>query len=207
MTNLLSRMDPDVLANTTIIFMGDNGTETNMSDHFSAGRYGTVKHGKGSLYEGGINVPLIIADGSTFLDGQESSWTKGTGRVASPGRIDTNIVETLDLFATVAEIGRGDATSGLDSVSMVPYLKSASASPQRKTISTGTRRAAWDAFGDPGWDVAERGNCYKIIIRDYLTGSETYELYDLRTDRWETNDLNDGSLTLSEALSLVSGCP
>jgi arylsulfatase A-like enzyme len=209
-SNLLSRMDSNVLAQTTIIFLGDNGTEQDITDHFSTNNfpsYGARNHSKASLYEGGINVPLIVADGYTFLHGQESSWRKGRGRVVSPGRFETNIVETLDLFATAAEIGRGDASSGSDSVSIVPYLTSASAFPQRDTISTGTRVNGW-TWGDTGWDVAVRGNCYKIIIRDYLSSSgETYELYDLSTDRWETTDLNDGSLTVSEAYSLLSGCP
>ncbi|HXG49314.1 MAG TPA: GEVED domain-containing protein [Methylomirabilota bacterium] len=204
---LLAGIDPDVLENTTVIFVGDNGTDESITEHFAAIRYGGTSHAKGSLYEGGINVPLVIADGYTFLHGQESPWTKGRGRVVSPGRIETSIVQTMDLFATAADIGRGDKSSGPDSVSLLPYLQSATAPAQRSYMSVGIRPDGW-AFGDPGWDVAYRGECYKLIIRDLLSSSgETYELYDLTADRWESNDLNDGSLTLAEAYALLLDCP
>ena len=202
-TNLLTRIDSNVLANTTIIFMGDNGTESNMTDHFTAARYGSVNHGKDSLYEGGLNVPFIIADGFTFLYGQESPWTKGVGRVVSPGRVETAVVQTMDTFATAAEIGRGDGACGADSVSLVPYLKSASAPSQRDIIYAETRRDTW-SLGGAGWDVAVRDASYKLIVWDYLSSSERYELYDLTTDRWEMNNLWDGSPTGVEILAKLS---
>lgn len=53
---LLANIDDEELDNTYIVFLGDNGTSDNViSAPFKRER------GKYSLYQGGINVPLIIA--------------------------------------------------------------------------------------------------------------------------------------------------
>jgi arylsulfatase A-like enzyme len=67
------------LTNTMIIFLGDNGTPRQViQPPYSASR------AKGTLYEGGIRVPLIVA---------------GAG-VISPNRVSTEVVHCVDLFAT-----------------------------------------------------------------------------------------------------------
>jgi arylsulfatase A-like enzyme len=200
-TRLLAGIDPLELEKTTIIFMGDNGTEGNVtvgdppttvtiSYHFPAGK------NKGSLYEGGVNVPLIIADGYAYLNNnQESPLTPGTimpprGRVDSPGRFETNLVQTMDLFATIAAIGSGDGTSGDDSVSLIPYLNSASASAQRTSVLA-EARSGWSACGNTGWNIAVRNDTHKLHVTNYGSSSESYELYDLTNDRWETTNIWD----------------
>ena len=193
--DLLARIPEDALDQTTIIFMGDNGTPGNISEHF------TTDHAKDSVYQGGVNVPLIIADGYTYRrPGEESPWTKGKGRVVSPNRVELALVQTMDIFATAAEIGRRDATStGVDSVSMVPYLSSASPSPQRDFIFTETRPKDWvptDTWkcGEPGWDVAIRNATFKLIVKNYGSTStvdgeeESSELYNLGADPWEQSE-------------------
>jgi arylsulfatase A-like enzyme len=194
--DLLSGIDSNVLEQTTIIFMGDNGTEgrvtgvnvagtiktVTIGEHFTSLSGVTGNHSKGSLYEGGIYVPLIIADGYSYVHPQQqSSWTKGLGRVASPGRFETAVVQTTDLFASMAKIGRGDASCGVDSVSLLPYLSSSAAAPQRDVIFAET-------YSGGQWDVAVRGESYKLIIRNYCV-SPTYELYHLTSDPWETTEL------------------
>jgi autotransporter-associated beta strand protein len=188
LNDLLSGIDSNALAQTTIILIGDNGTEREITDHFPAG------HNKSSLYEGGINVPLIIADGYTFLHGTQSPWAKGLGRVVSPGRFETNIVQTMDVFATAAEIGRGDASCGVDSVSMVPYLSSAAATPCRAVTFAET-------YSGGDWNVAVRNQTHKLIVTDYCGSAPTYELYDLTTDRWETTIIpEDGTSVIATDL-------
>ena len=52
---LLASLDSETRENTYVIFLGDNGTSSNViSAPFRAGR------AKGTIYEGGVNVPLII---------------------------------------------------------------------------------------------------------------------------------------------------
>ena len=187
LADLLAGIDPAVLEKTTIVFMGDNGTDSGITRHFASG------HAKGSLYEGGVNVPLIVADGYAYLHGVQSPFI-GAGRVIAPGRFETAPVQTMDVFATVAEIGLADATCGADSVSLVPYLRSATPSPQRTAIMAETLDAA-----SGQWDLAVRGPNYKLIVRDY-DGTPSYELYDLVNDRWEATDLLVGGTSLVEAI-------
>ena len=95
---LLNReMSAESLGRTTVIFVGDNGTiKEAASDSFLASR------AKGTPYEGGINVPLVIA-------GARVENTAPTG-----GRESQVLVNTTDLFATVLEL------AGLDVDASVP---------------------------------------------------------------------------------------
>ena len=74
----------DVNSNTVIVFMSDNGTDQVVSS------YGGYR-AKGSPYEGGINVPLIVL-------GERISDTP------LEGTIDTRQVAHVDFFDTLADI-------------------------------------------------------------------------------------------------------
>ena len=53
---LLSSIPQDELENTTIIFIGDNGTPGQVvQSPYSK------QQAKGSLYQGGINVPMVVS--------------------------------------------------------------------------------------------------------------------------------------------------
>jgi arylsulfatase A-like enzyme len=70
-------------------------------------------HAKGTIYQGGIQVPLIV----------RSPWIAP----GVAGTVEDALVCSTDLFATVAEIAQSDPTAwpagaGEDSVSLVPYL-------------------------------------------------------------------------------------
>jgi len=69
---LLDAMPADTLDNTMIVFIGDNGTPRSVIDVAAFER----THGKGSLYEGGMRVPLVVA----------GSWCQSLQRTRS--RID-----------------------------------------------------------------------------------------------------------------------
>jgi len=95
----LDAVDP----NAIVIFMGDNGTAGQATQApFISNR------SKGSVYEGGVNVPLIVRG-----PGVQHGETQG-------------LVGPADLFATVAELAgvniRGGPTVAQDSVSFVPYF-------------------------------------------------------------------------------------
>ncbi|MFT5696548.1 MAG: arylsulfatase A-like enzyme [Myxococcota bacterium] len=84
-------------ARTTVIFVGDNG-----SLKAAAGPGGDPNHGKGTTYEGGVNVPLI------FAGARVASSLGGTPLESQA------LVNTTDLFATVLELG------GVDVAAVVP---------------------------------------------------------------------------------------
>ena len=101
---LVTQLPAGQLQRTTVFFLGDNGTDPCVAGAPFA------PQNKGTLYEGGVRVPLIVAG-------------KGvTGR----GTCDA-LVNTTDLFATVAELARVDLAATLpgvtlDAVSFAPCL-------------------------------------------------------------------------------------
>ena len=101
---LLDTMDPGVASRTTVIFMGDNGTPSHAilppREHLED---------KGTLYEGGINVPLIITGPDVVDAGSEVSA----------------LVHATDVFSTTmhtAGVPRSAFTNQVDGQSLIPYL-------------------------------------------------------------------------------------
>lgn len=88
---------------TTVIIVGDNGTPQQAAlPPFSTDRL------KGTLYEGGINVPFIIS-----------------GNGVTERGVSNGLVNVTDIFRTVAEITRVPMPAGTNydsSVSLVPYM-------------------------------------------------------------------------------------
>jgi arylsulfatase B len=104
---LLSSMTPTVLANTWVIFVGDNGSPPQVvQDPFGS------THAKNTLYEGGVRVPLLIS---------------GPG-VVSPDRESSDLVHAVDLYSTILEMAGIDvaatqpAVKPIDSESLMPQL-------------------------------------------------------------------------------------
>ena len=170
---LLATIDPSVLANTTIIFTSDNATVAEAS-------YPPFlpSHAKIGVYEGGINVPLII---------------KGP-QVVDPGREEDAVVHTVDLFETAMDIAGVDLATALpaghkiDSVSLMPYLTSSSAPDQRKMV-----------FSELFYPVlfpnmyATRNVQYK-----YMRIGPAEQFYDLLADPFEANNLLLGPMSVLE---------
>jgi len=160
------------LTNTTVIFVGDNGTALEViQPPFFTNR------AKGTLYDGGIHVPLIIA---------------GAG-VNNPGRESSALVHCVDLYATILALA-GVNTQTLpahltfDSRSLVPVL--ASTNP-----AVGPRIVLSEYFG-PASDPtvagrAVQGERYKLI--QFRSG--TNEFYHLASDPQELTNLLAGALS------------
>ncbi len=161
---LLSQVGEDKLANTYIIFLGDNGTPNAVvQDPITKGR------AKGSLYQGGIRVPMAISG----------------PMVTQPGRTDA-MVHVLDLFATILELVDVDPKVVVpddrivDSISLVPYL----ADPMRSSLRTLLMSELFDSPTDSD-GKAIRNATHKLIRYD----EGGTELFDLSQDPWEGNDL------------------
>lgn len=165
------------LANTLIVVLGDNGNDGRVAPSGV-----DPSRAKGTVYQAGVTVPMIVSG----------------ARVASPGRAVSAITNSLDLFRTIADVAGVTPSSSvvIDSVSLTPYLSGTSVAPQRSTVLTEVF-----ADGDPAaGDVAIRNARYKLVV---LQGG-TEELYDLVSDPQELTNLNDGSLTLNEQRNLSS---
>lgn len=168
---LLASIPSEVLSRTTVIFVGDNGTPPDIiRPPFDDRR------GKSTLYEGGVNVPLIVY---------------GAG-VENPDRESAALVNTTDLFATTLELATGKSVANLlpptlvhDSISIVPILKDLPDATSRTYAYTElfhpTSSAVERQFG-----YAIRNARYKLIR---LTTLQRDEFYNLEVDPFELNNL------------------
>ena len=165
---LLSSMSQETLANTYIIFLGDNGTAG--WDQPPAPR--DPRRVKMTVYEGGVAVPLIIAGPN--IDG---------GQVRRP------LAHVVDLFSTIIELAGGTAATTvpddtvIDSVSMTPYLLDTNAASLRDWVLTEI------TFGLVP-SRAIRNDRYKLIWRN-----DEQEFYNLDSDPHELNALDLSSLS------------
>ena len=166
---LLKRVD---LTDTTVIFIGDNGTDGPVV----APPYSRTK-AKATMYEGGVRVPLLVA---------------GAG-VVSPKRQVSALVSAVDLFPTILELGGIDpaAIPATDGVSLMPYLQARSHPARRTWIYTEQFTTSYDR----NWQRAIRNSRYKLIER--YDGSR--EFYDLNNDALETKNLLKGTIAKATA--------
>lgn len=179
---LLDSITPDELENTLIIFIGDNGTPNQVLQTYPAGR------GKGTLYQGGVKVPMIVA---------------GAG-VTRFNETEDALVNVVDVFATISELVGGDNHGSVNNSFSFLSLLSDEAAPSRpynlSEIGTSTLEG-----------VAIRNDRYKLIA----LADGTEEFYDLIDDPFEVSELisiglSDGQAAVltelrAEALAQVSG--
>jgi len=179
---LLSSLDPGELANTYIIFMGDNG-----SDRLTISAPYRPSGSKGTTYEGGVEVPLIVA---------------GPGVPA--GSTSEGLVNSVDLFTTIMEMAGIDPTNTIpvgvryDSISIMPYLRDPSLPSIRKWIYadflfTGPKFDTPQALKDR---KAIRNATHKLVLEDGKA-----ELFDMVNDPYENNDLLRGDKRADEVES------
>lgn len=156
---LLDAIPADELENTVIVFIGDNGTPNQVVQ-----RYGKRK-AKGSIYQGGINVPLVISG-------------KNVKRV---NEVEDALTNSTDLFATIAELTGTGTFEINDSKSLVPFFTMDKKKHKDYLYSElGKKNKRGKAI---------RNESHKYIV--YTDGTE--ELYDLTEDPYEKDNLiNDG---------------
>lgn len=174
---LVRKVDELGLRNDTIIvFTSDNGglsvregPDTPPTDN------SPWRAGKGYLYEGGIRVPLIV------------TWQR---RIRA-GSLSHTPVISMDLFATLVELGGLQNRTGLDGVSLQPVLSGKGQLRRRPLFwhyphysNQSINAGDIDKTGQPG--AAIREGDYKLI-EFYQDGH--IELYNLRRDPGERRDL------------------
>ncbi len=175
---LLSSVSPEVMARTTVIFLGDNGAKAAKV----AEEDNDERRGKRTLYEGGIAVPFIVAG----------------ARVAPAlrGTLSDALVDTVDILATVADIA-GVSHASPDSRSLLPLLESPSAPSLRRYGYSEMFRP--DGLGPYRYhDQAIRDQRFKLVRED----CRDTRFFDLRDDPGEQHELLAGA-KLSEEQSLA----
>ena len=162
---LLNSMSAEEKANTVIIFIGDNGTPNQVAQS----PYSRSK-AKNSLYQGGVNVPMVVSG-------------KDVSRINDQ---ENALVHTADLFSTIATIAGVSTNSYENSTSFYPLLSNSLAT-SRDYVYTEISKS-----GITGYAI--RNATYKYI--NYSSGVE--ELYNLSLDAYESSNLIGTNLS-SEA--------
>jgi arylsulfatase A-like enzyme len=164
---LLASLSPETLANTTVIYMGDNGTPGRVAQTYAR------SHAKGSVYEGGVAVPLVIAGANVTRSGQRESA----------------LVSSVDLFATIATLA-GTATDEINDSKNFADLLAGNATPRRAYSYSET-----NANGKDDWTI--RNSRYKLVQQV----NTPQELYDLELDPYEQDNLLDNGINVSAILA------
>ena len=179
LARLLAAIPQDVLDDTTIVFFGDNGTPRRAVEApFDPNR------AKGTVYEGGVNVPLIVKSPHV--------------PISSRGSESLALVGTVDLFATLAEIV-GVSSTAEDSLSLLPYLEDPALPTRANRPYAYTETFSPNGTG-PFDDQRQalRDDQYKLIRRDGVDA----ELFDLTADATESTNLLDGVLSPEQQAAL-----
>lgn len=181
---LLHRLDELALAERTIvIFASDNGGLSRVAGN------GPLREGKGSPYEGGIRVPLIVR------------WP---GQV-KPGSLCEVPVHAVDFYPTFAALAGGTppAAHKLDGESLLPLwrqqgaLKRAALYWHMPTYTTNYGRTPCAVIRQGDWKLVHwfgdsldtRGFTPDDKPYGKLVVGERDELFNLRDDLGETRDL------------------
>ena len=163
---LLDPLSASEKASTTIIFIGDNGTPNNLLQDYPSDR------GKGTLYQGGIHVPMFVSG-------------HGVTRV---GETENALVNVIDIYATMMELAGASLAGGMYNSLSFKHLLTGSSSPKRRYNYT---EIDTNNMGEHIQGYAIRDSIYKLI--EYYDGQQ--EMYDLVSDTMELSDLLLGSLT------------
>lgn len=157
---LMSTWTKEQKDNTIIIFIGDNGTPTRVSQEYS------FRTTKGTIYQGGINVPMIVSG-------------KGVSRINDT---ENALINTTDLFATIADIANTGTTEINDSKSFKPLLSDTNATKRNYIYSE-------KGNNDGTSDITVRNATHKYI----LFGDGYEALYNLEENPFENPNLLDTS--------------
>lgn len=159
--------------NTVIIFMSDNGGLANTG---RGGQRNTqnlpLRAGKGSVYEGGIRIPLMI---------------KWAGTAAAGSKTDQYVIAE-DFMPTVLEVAKINTKVTTDGKSYLPLIKNASLKTDGRPLLFHYPNR-WTKNEDEGyaWSSAMRLGDWKLV---YLMKQQRLELFNLKDDIGELRDLS-----------------
>lgn len=143
---------------TMVFFLSDNGgpTPANASDN------APLRATKGTVYEGGVRVPFVLA------------WP---GRLPAGSTYDAP-VSALDIFPTAVATAGIEAPTSLDGVNLVPYLLDAEGGPPHEQLFWHS-----DEGGQFATRIAEH-KLVRVLDRDP-------ELYAIGEDISESNPVSE----------------
>jgi len=168
---LMAELDSQSLTESTFVFFtSDNGPEGDGVTTPGRGYTGGLRGRKRDLHEGGIRVPGI------------ARWP---GRIPAGSTLDVPVIGS-DMFPTLLTVAGVEIPSDrvLDGVNVLDVLQSKSTSVERP------QPLYWRLHMAPNAKIAMRVDNWKILANTDLT---SFELYDLKKDPLETNDLAEST--------------
>ena len=153
---------------TIIIFTSDNGPTYDRiggsdSDFFESS--GPFRGRKGSVYEGGIRVPMVVRWPGQIAPNQE------TGHVSA----------FWDILPTLCEITGGQHPPAIDGLSFLPTLTGEGTQAEHEYL-------LWEFPSYQGQQALRIGR-WKAVRTRMFQGNRTLELYDLQEDPGESKDV------------------
>jgi len=150
---------------TLVIFASDNGGRVPTTSNLP------LRVGKGSCYEGGTRVPLIVY------------WPG----VTQAGSVCDTPVIGMDLYRTVLDVAgiKEGADKGVDGVSLVPLLKRTGKVNREALFWHYPHYQHYQLGGTTPYGAIRKGD-FKLI--EFFSDMHV-ELYNLRVDAGEQNDL------------------
>lgn len=167
--------DAGITDNTIVLFLTDNGPQ---QSRYVAGMKGL----KGSVFRGGVRVPLLV---------RHPDVAKGSVINATAAHIDI-----LPTIAAVCEVELPKYKK-LDGKNLLPLILGQSETwPERSLFFYWTRR-----FPELYNNIALQKGDYKLVgLTSYDAPIASFELYDIRNDPFELNNLVEKEPTLAANL-------
>lgn len=150
--------------NTVVVFTSDNGGQSNVE-----GRNVPWRGGKQEMWEGGIRV------------GTSVTWP---GVIEAGGVSDEHDLLTMDLYPTLAEIGRASFEHEIDGRSFAPLLRGNEYSPEPRPLFW-VRLEGNQKYGGLPYHAARIGD-WKLLRN---TPFEPYQMFRLDSDSGETTEI------------------
>ena len=172
---VIDRLDAlDVLDDTLIIFVGDNGTSSlhRQDDLWETGLRGRKTY----VYENGIRVPMIVR--------------MPRAQAAQGARTQPGVIE--DIMPTILAVTGVDTGAALDGVSLVDAIASPESEPPARDLFFQFHRGFEPT---PYRNIAVRRGDYKLVqptgrgVEPFSPETARFELYDLDADPFETTDI------------------
>ncbi|MEN6333478.1 MAG: sulfatase-like hydrolase/transferase, partial [Phycisphaerales bacterium] len=153
-----------VADDTLVIFTSDNGGQLDLG-----ASNGSLRAGKGDMYEGGIREPMCAA------------WP---GRI-DPGSRSDRVALTMDIFPTVCEAAGTPIDHPIDGASFLPTLLGRGRPADQRTLFW-VRREGGPRYGGRAYYAAREGD-FKLLQNSPF---EPMALYNLSDDPEEERPLD-----------------
>lgn len=167
---------------TIVIFSSDNGPThdgAGGSDSIFFRSAGLLRGFKGSLFEGGVRIPMI------------AYWP----RRIRPGRTSDLISGFQDVMPTLCDIAGAKTPQGLDGISFVPTLLDKGEQKKHEFLY-------WE-FPAYGGQQALRMGDWKLLRQNLLKGEGTRQLFNLAKDIGETTDVAAAHPAIVERMTRI----